>query len=537
MRAVLSLSLLVVVVAALGLSAPRWLTADEPRPKQEARVRLLVPAYFYPAGPGLKEWERLLAVSTDPDYVKYLDEVEGVVVIINPASGPGKEADPNYVKILDRIGKAGNLTPIGYVSTSYGKRPLADVEANVDRWLKLYPGIGGIFFDEQASGDDRVGYQRDLYDYVRTRKGLKLVVTNPGTVCAEKYLSEPATDVACLFEGPKAFDPSAFPGWVGKYAPAHVAAVSYQVGTAESMRACVRTAAEKKVGYCYVTDAEGANPWDRLPRYWEEEVAAVREANGLPGLPTGRGTLTGKVTLVGAAPDLAEAAKRIEADMKMHKDHEVCLSAKSAEEKSPQSWIIKDVGGAKRVKNVFVWLRPPDGCYFKIPQEALEKAKEQTVTLDQPHCAFIPHALTLWPSYIDPKTKKVKPTGQKFVVKNSAVIDHNVKWKGSSFNDGNITIKAKGEIAVELRADPKPVVIACNIHGWMTASALVLDHPFVAVTDDKGEYKIENVPTGVDLQVVAWHEATGYLTKGKAKGDTIKLGKESAKNFEIAVPK
>jgi hypothetical protein len=45
------------------------------------------------------------------------------------------------------------------------------------------------------------------------------------------------------------------------------------------MRACLQVAVEQKVGYCYVTDAGGANPWQRLPSYWDEEVAAVREAN------------------------------------------------------------------------------------------------------------------------------------------------------------------------------------------------------------------------------------------------------------------
>jgi hypothetical protein len=253
---------------------------------------------------------------------------------------------------------------------------------------------------------------------------------------------------------------------------------------------------------------------------------------------TGWGTLTGKATLVGDLPDLSEEAKRLKRYMEEHKDHDACLSPDATkEEKSPESWVIKDVGGEKRVKNVFVWLRPPEGTYFKLPEDALDKAKEQTVTLDQPHCAFIPHAFTLWPSYYDAKTKRQKPTGQKFEVKNSAPIDHNVKWRGSSFNDGNITIKAGDGRELELRADPKPVVFACSIHGWMNAYARVLDHPFAAVTDDKGEYKIEHVPTGVDLQVVAWHEVASYVAKGKAKGDTIKLDDKTVKDFEVSVPK
>jgi hypothetical protein len=232
------------------------------------RVRLLVPAYFYPAGAGLKEWDRLFAAAGKVP----------IVVIVNPASGPGKEVDANYVKILERAKKVKKITLIGYVDTSYAKRPLAEVKVDVDQWLKFYRGIEGIFFDQQASGAEQVGYQSALYEYVRKKRGLALVITNPGTVCAEAYLAKPATDAACLFEGAKAFEPAAFPAWVTKYEPQHVAALSYGVAGAPAMRQCI-TAAAKKVGYCYVTDSGGANPWDRLPKYWDEEVAAVATVN------------------------------------------------------------------------------------------------------------------------------------------------------------------------------------------------------------------------------------------------------------------
>jgi hypothetical protein len=28
----------------------------------------------------------------------------------------------------------------------------------------------------------------------------------------------------------------------------------------------------KRLGHCFITDAEEPNPWSRLPRYWNEEV-------------------------------------------------------------------------------------------------------------------------------------------------------------------------------------------------------------------------------------------------------------------------
>ena len=249
--------LLIPLIAGTGYTA-------EP---EAPRLRLLVPAYFYPAGDGWKEWERLFDSPARP----------ALAVIVNPASGPGAQADPNYLKVLDRAKKA-DLLLLGYVTTSYGKRTAEDVKADVDRWLHLYPGIQGIFFDEQASAADKLEYQTALYDYVRREKKRSLVVTNPGTVCAEEYLSKPALDVGCLFEGPQAKDGFGLPGWVGQHAR-RVAVLSYQVEKAERMQQYVKQAADKGLGYIYVTDAAGANPWDRLPRYWNEEIAAVQEVN------------------------------------------------------------------------------------------------------------------------------------------------------------------------------------------------------------------------------------------------------------------
>jgi hypothetical protein len=240
------------------------LTADEPRLEQPP-VRLLVPAYFYPAGDGAKEWDRLLAAA----------DRAAIVAIVNPASGPGRRVDPNYTAILEKASKAKRLTLIGYVSTSYARRPIEEVKADVDQWLKLYPGIHGIFFDEQTSSAEQIGYYTGLYKHVRETHKLKLVIANPGTTCAEDYISKPAADAACLFEGPKPFDAAMLPLWRTKYDAKRAAVLSYQIASAQEMQRLIALAAKEKLGYCYVTDDTGSNPWDRLPKYWDEEVAAA----------------------------------------------------------------------------------------------------------------------------------------------------------------------------------------------------------------------------------------------------------------------
>ncbi len=37
--------------------------------------------------------------------------------------------------------------------------------------------------------------------------------------------------------------------------------------------------AGKRVGWLYATDASGANPWNKLPTYWDELVKAVKAQN------------------------------------------------------------------------------------------------------------------------------------------------------------------------------------------------------------------------------------------------------------------
>ncbi len=141
--------------------------------KPDTPVHLLVPAYFYPAGPALKDWKQLFdAAGTVP-----------LAAIVNPDSGPGKRADVNYKEIFSRA-KNSKLTLLGYVTLSYGKRPISAVKADVDSWLYFYPEVHGIFFDEQPSQPEFAPFALEVFAYVRGKLGRGLMVTNPGVPCA-----------------------------------------------------------------------------------------------------------------------------------------------------------------------------------------------------------------------------------------------------------------------------------------------------------------------------------------------------------------
>lgn len=263
-------------ILALASATSRPARADGPPP--DPRVRLLVPAYFYPSGDGLQSWRRLIdSASRAP-----------IVAIVNPDSGPGKRVDENY-NALFRLARPSKLTPIGYVTLSYGKRPLSAVRADVDSWLHFYPDVRGIFFDEQPSQPELAGFALDAFAYARSKIDRALLVTNPGTRCAREYLAARDAPVACLFEHETGFDQYALPDWAEGLGDDRFAVLLYRVKSPAAMRQAVAEAVRKRSGYLYVTDADDApTPWDRLPSYWEDELRALEQINEAPKAPAVR---------------------------------------------------------------------------------------------------------------------------------------------------------------------------------------------------------------------------------------------------------
>jgi hypothetical protein len=216
----------------------------------------------------------------------------------------------------------------------------------------------------------------------------------------------------------------------------------------------------------------------------------------------GSGTIKGTVMFDGNPP----AATPV----KMEKDPDVC---NKTDQKKLQVW---EVGPNKGVANVVVWLRAPKGKAFKIPDD-MKQWKGDPVSLDQPHCAFEPRVLALYPSFFDPQAKEQKSSGQKFVVVNSATIPHNTNVTPSStlINQGGNNLlppKSKQEMVFKpskanQAGGEQTITFTCNIHPWMKGFAKVFDHPFEAVTKEDGTFEIKNVPAGVDLDLVYWHES------------------------------
>ncbi len=120
------------------------------------------------------------------------------------------------------------------------------------------------------------------------------------------------------------------------------------------------------------------------------------------------------------------------------------------------------------------------------------QAKPQHLVLDNKNCRFEPHAAVL-------------TIGSTVELRNSDKVFHTTHaYFGESFNYGlsrETSVKHVFEV-------PGLTQIRCDRHGWMNSFIRVDRHPFHAVTDASGQFKISDVPPG-KYTLAAWHEQFG----------------------------
>jgi hypothetical protein len=213
-----------------------------------------VPAYFHPAV-AATDWDRLARARVS-------------AVVLNIASGPGAALETELGTVAAAVRAAG--TPVfGYVDTAYGRRPAEAVEAEIHRYRRWY-GIDGVFLDQASSSPALLPWYRAVAADAR-RFGI--VVLNHGTYPDERYAD--LADALVTFEGPwPAYRAVRPPAWALRR-PANTFWHLVYATPAHHLGAALRHAASCNAGVVYVTDRRGANPWDGLPGYFEEHVAAI----------------------------------------------------------------------------------------------------------------------------------------------------------------------------------------------------------------------------------------------------------------------
>ncbi len=127
------------------------------------------------------------------------------------------------------------------------------------------------------------------------------------------------------------------------------------------------------------------------------------------------------------------------------------------------------------------------------PRGAFEASDGGRVVMDQRNETFVPHVLAIM-------------TGTTVDFPNSDRFYHNV-FSLSKTRPFDLGRYAAGN-SRQVRFDrPGIVRVFCDIHSHMNAFILVFGHPFFAMTDAEGRYRIDNVPPGA-YGVIAWNEGT-----------------------------
>lgn len=217
-------------------------------------------------------------------------------------------------------------------------------------------------------------------------------------------------------------------------------------------------------------------------------VSQVNQAATLAQAALGQGatgTLTGVITIEGKPAAFPPKVKK--GDMSA-KDAAIC----AVNEVPDESLVVGANGG---LANVFVYLQAaPMGFKATTP--------DSPVVFDQMGCKFVPHALFV-------------QAGQKVMVKSADPLAHNVHTNPLRNTAANFVGKPgdrEGVPVVYEKPERLPVKVVCDLHTWMNAYHLVLDHPFGAVTDADGKFEIKNLPAGKHTFII-WQERAGYLNR------------------------
>jgi hypothetical protein len=220
----------------------------------------------------------------------------------------------------------------------------------------------------------------------------------------------------------------------------------------------------------------------------------------------GWGTLKGRVVFDGDPP--AQKVLVAKGDPGA-KDSAVCAKNEIKAER-----LVVDPS-TKGVKNAIVYIPRPTA----VNPEAKSNKLSTPVVFDQSGCVFEPHVLAVM-------------TNQKVELKSSDPVSHNINCKVQN-NNFNEAIAPNGKAEKQpVAAARQPGIVTCDIHPWMSSFWLVLDNPYFAVTDDKGNFEIKNAPAGTQ-KVVVWQEATLFATPSQGQDVTIAANGDSTQDFTI----
>lgn len=222
------------------------------------------------------------------------------ILVANVVNGPDSAANRGWVDVIPRAAASGK-TVLGYVRTGYlgvsfqhfttrlGLSKTSDwvaqVQEDVAQWYRLYPDIGGIFFDEGWNDCGENNVNAELYRHInqntkRIHPGAYTVL-NPGAPMPQCFEHSAdtllTTEVSCATYTSDAYAPC-------DWTPADSRKIWHIIyDVPESQVASVAALARQRgAGIVHITDDIEPNPYDTIPgnSYMQTMMNAI--AGGTP---------------------------------------------------------------------------------------------------------------------------------------------------------------------------------------------------------------------------------------------------------------
>jgi plastocyanin len=205
--------------------------------------------------------------------------------------------------------------------------------------------------------------------------------------------------------------------------------------------------------------------------------------NGGATAPRETGTITGRVTLAGEAPELTPFAITANAD--------VCGTASKSN--------LLELGQDKGIAGAVVYVEMPE----------LKAAPSATQTIEQRGCQYTPHVIATTP-------------GSTVAFRNDDPTAHNVRVESvaSGRIQLNVAQGAQGKVDEWKVPEAGFYLVACDYHPWMNSYVVAVPSGLFAVTGADGTYRIDGVPVG-SRTVIVWHNGIKLREKHDTEGRLI----------------
>jgi hypothetical protein len=227
-------------------------------------------------------------------------------------------------------------------------------------------------------------------------------------------------------------------------------------------------------------------------------VAFLSALGATANVAWANGDVTGTVKLADPAPKVTAAL--------VVKDGSICGK------EAPNETVMVGAGGALCNVVVFVKDAHADG----------KVAPVSGASLDQKQCRYIPHVQAL-------------TVGTPLSLMNNDAVLHNVHANDTGMTVFNVAMPIKGQkLPIPMRKTGL-MKLQCDAgHTWMNGWIYVFDHPYYAVTDERGAFTIKNLPPG-EHTLELWHEPADGKGAGVRTSAKVKVPATGVAHLDLTV--